>query len=108
MASADQLQEKIQGLLEEHIDHERFEDWFLSNFWNAHLWADAETVILAHSLEGLLLDFSSEAIDEPTFRKRLMEISLPFADSNSFGAPSSSPVSKYNALVASNSVNVAA
>jgi hypothetical protein len=78
MASAAQIRSQVREYLAGNISPDDFEDWFLANNWNAHLHADAETVSLVHQVEGLLLDFSADAINEAKFREELTRIAHPF------------------------------
>lgn len=73
------IRDQVRALLSGGIDLDSFEDWFLSNTWNAHLHEDAPTVAAIHRIEGTLLDFSSHAIGLETLRKELELCIRPFA-----------------------------
>ncbi len=86
MASFDELQSKIADSIGGLLTVDEFQDWFLANYWNAHLHADPNTVVLAHLVEGTLLDFECGAIGDDTLRQRLADAIPPFAD-NRYGDP---------------------
>ena len=92
MSSESQLRSRVAELLEGKLDLEEFEDWFLANNWNAHLYADADNVRVVHAIEGALLDFSSDAINEQLFREELASAVRPFAES---AAPNESDMKPY-------------
>lgn len=86
MASLSELHSKIADAIGGLLTIDEFQDWFLSNNWNAHLFADHETVALVQLVEGNLLDFESNAIGDQTLRMRLAS-AVPFADNRAAGSP---------------------
>lgn len=78
MSSAVLLISKVRDLLDDHLSLDDFEDWFLANNWNPHLHFDANTVAFVHRIEGLLLDFSSDSIDEQSMRAEFANAILHF------------------------------
>ncbi len=80
MASADQIRTQLQEYLAGSRDLDDFEDWFLANNWDAHLHSDEDVVRIVHHIEGVLLDFSSDAITEGKLREELTKIARPFVD----------------------------
>lgn len=84
MLNADQLRSQLREYLAGSLAIDDFEDWFLGNGWNVHLYADADTVALAHRTEGLLLDLSANAISESVFRQELENIVRPLAHGSRF------------------------
>ncbi len=72
MISADEIHTRVENYLKGAIALDAFEDWFLSNAWNAHLDSEPSLVDMVHRIEGNLLDLSSGAIGIESFRKELM------------------------------------
>lgn len=79
MASAKLIYAKIEEFLDHRLSADDFEDWFLANNWNAHLHATDETVALVHRIEGLLLDWSADALDEGAMRAELANAAREFS-----------------------------
>jgi hypothetical protein len=89
MITLDQIRLKVGQFLGGSLALDDFEDWFLGNAWNAHLSADVGTVSVVHCIEGSLLDFAADAINEARLREELARIAIPFASAvvvQSFGS----------------------
>jgi hypothetical protein len=98
MISGQMIQSHARLYLNGKVSLDDFEDWLLSNSWNAHLDSDSSAVEVYHKIEGSLLDFSSGAIGIDSLHAAIEQSILPLERACDIevevkppGAPASSP-----------------
>jgi len=77
MISGQMIQSHARLYLNGKVSLDDFEDWLLSNSWNAHLDSDSSAVEVYHKIEGSLLDFSSGAIGIDSLHEAIEQSILP-------------------------------
>ncbi len=86
MVSGSQIRERLAKFLDNAIDLESFEDWFVKNTWNIHQSGSEAAVSLTFAVEESLSEYSSGHLDYNKLRAELSQLlhaetkSVEFAD----------------------------
>lgn len=74
MVSSSQIREQLARYLQDEINLDSFEDWFVQNTWNIHLSGSVAAETLTFAVEESLSEFSSRHIDESELREELGQL----------------------------------
>jgi hypothetical protein len=74
MVSSSQIRAYLAMLLDDSIDLQTFEDWFVRNTWNIHLSGSVAAESVTFAIEESLSEYSSRHIDEQRLRQELSQI----------------------------------
>ena len=74
MVSSSQIRERLAIFLDNRLDLESFEDWFVQNTWNIHLSGSEAAEALTFAIEESFSEYSSGHLDEQELRRELSQI----------------------------------